>query len=63
MSCSTSNESNTGASASHVRGLTRAAAVSLSKLEGHVSDGVSFESLARPLVLEVLSSTTVCRGH
>jgi hypothetical protein len=63
MSCSTSNESNTEASASQVRGLMREAAVLRSKLQGHVSDGVSFESLARPQVSEVPSSTTVYRCH
>ena len=44
ISSSTSNESNTEASASQARGLTRAAAVLRSKLQGHVSDALRLPS-------------------
>ncbi len=47
ISSSTSNESNTEASASQARGLTRAAAVLRSKLQGHVSDALPLPSEPR----------------
>ncbi len=47
ISSSTSNESNTEVSASQARGLTRAAEVLRSKLQGHVSDALSLPSEPR----------------